>query len=482
MAHDEIALEEPGTAVSHACSGVAVLLGSETEPSSAPQPAWGQIGGPQLGTNAPGGQGQSFQNEDPLALENEFKMRPTLPLRTRRLADSGPKSQESHGAYKQQPWWESSSQPRPLLSGWEGAVKIRRGLAAGGLGKSSTAPARARCTDAPHISCPVCPCDRPVSAGVAEPAARQDRVRGPSAVPREKAGGGLPRLLNPKLRTWPPHLDARRSAPRNPFLGKGSRCPCQPGRERRADQPRVLSSRSFRLSKIPCEPAASKPFAREGVPGRRVGSERKAGRAEGQRRPPRDPVALALGAPGRASHVRCRRRPDSRCFARAATRSPVPCFRTRARGAAATVFKNGEFLRAEFPGPDLPQTTAKTENSGMRRGVEGVWLPRAGGGEALRDRFQRNETEAQAGGQVWASVRGNGALPPRPAHPCFPSPNPSPDAPEIQNRREGLRRATQGPLSAQRISVVCIGWKSREKFWSSGLVPNPCPFSAGRWK
>ena len=37
--------------------GVIVLLGSETEPSFAPQPAWGQIEGPQLGTNAPGGQG-----------------------------------------------------------------------------------------------------------------------------------------------------------------------------------------------------------------------------------------------------------------------------------------------------------------------------------------------------------------------------------------------------------------------------------------
>lgn len=100
----------------------------------------------------------------------------------------------------------------------------------------------------------------------------------------------------------------------------------------------------------------------------------------------------------------------------------------------------------------------------------------------MRARFQRNESEAQAGGQVSASVRGNGALPPRPAHLCFPSPNPSPDAPEIQNLREGLRRATQGPLSAQRISAVCIGWKNREKFWSSGLAPNPCPFSAGRWK
>ena len=49
--------------------GVTVLLGSETEPSSAPQPAWGQIEGLQLGTNAPGGQGQSFQNEgnDPIS-------------------------------------------------------------------------------------------------------------------------------------------------------------------------------------------------------------------------------------------------------------------------------------------------------------------------------------------------------------------------------------------------------------------------------
>ena len=56
----------------------------------------------------------------------------------------GPKSQESHGAYKKQHWWESSSQPRPLLSGWEGALKIRRGLAAGGLGKSSTTRASIR--------------------------------------------------------------------------------------------------------------------------------------------------------------------------------------------------------------------------------------------------------------------------------------------------------------------------------------------------
>lgn len=177
---------------------------------------------------------------------------------------------------------------------------------------------------------------------------------GPSVVGRLAAPG-----------TWGPV-----SSPTRPWRHPGP-IPrvCRP-----PDQPRVLSSRSFRLSKIPCEPAASKPFAREGAPGGRVGSERKAGRAEGQRRPPRDPVALALGAPGRASHVRCRRRPDSRCFARAATRSPVPCFRTRARGAAATVFKNGEFLRAEFPGPDLPQTSAKTENSGVRRGVEGVWL------------------------------------------------------------------------------------------------------------
>ena len=35
--------------------GVTVLLGSEMGPSSAPQLAWGRIGGPQLGTNAPGG-------------------------------------------------------------------------------------------------------------------------------------------------------------------------------------------------------------------------------------------------------------------------------------------------------------------------------------------------------------------------------------------------------------------------------------------
>ena len=214
-----------------------------------------------------------------------------------------------------------------------------------------------------------------------------------------------------------------------------------------------------------------------------MGPEQKAGRAEGQRRPPRDPVFPALGARGRASHVRCRRRHDSRCFTRAATRSPVPCIPTRARGAAGTVFKKGEFLRAEFPSPDVPQTSAKTENSGVRRGVEGVWLQRAGGGEAMRARFQRNESEAQAGGQVWASVRGNGALPPRPAHPCFRNPNPSPDAPEIQNGQEGLRRAAQGPLSAQRISAICIGWRNKEK--SSGPLVwqrTPAPFSAGRWK
>lgn len=125
----------------------------------------------------------------------------------------------------------------------------------------------ARCTDAPPISCPLCRPDRPVSAGVveqegtggpspaplpagleaygkprtdpptwtlgppawgrsqADPAERQGRVRWPSAVPWEKAGGGLPRLFNPKPRAWPPHLDAQRSAPRNPLPGKGSRCP-----------------------------------------------------------------------------------------------------------------------------------------------------------------------------------------------------------------------------------------------------------------
>lgn len=125
----------------------------------------------------------------------------------------------------------------------------------------------ARCTDAPHISCPLCPRDRPVSAAVgeqegtggpppaplpawleaygklrtdpptgtlgppawgrsrADPEERQGRVRGPSAIPREKAGSRLPRLLNPKPRAWPLHLHAQRSAPCNPFPGKGPRCP-----------------------------------------------------------------------------------------------------------------------------------------------------------------------------------------------------------------------------------------------------------------
>ena len=39
-------------------------------------------------------------------------------------------------------------------------------------------------------------------------------------------------------------------------------------------------------------------FAREGAPGRRVGPEQKEGRAEGQRRPPRDP---ATGGPMHAT-------------------------------------------------------------------------------------------------------------------------------------------------------------------------------------
>lgn len=49
---------------------VTVLLGSvPMEPSSAPQPALGPIGGPRLQTNAPSGSGQSFRNEgnDPIS-------------------------------------------------------------------------------------------------------------------------------------------------------------------------------------------------------------------------------------------------------------------------------------------------------------------------------------------------------------------------------------------------------------------------------
>lgn len=56
----------------HSCEpfGVTVLLGSELlEPSSAPQTALAGLGGPQFGTNAPGGWGQSFLNEgnDPIS-------------------------------------------------------------------------------------------------------------------------------------------------------------------------------------------------------------------------------------------------------------------------------------------------------------------------------------------------------------------------------------------------------------------------------
>ncbi|EPY80333.1 hypothetical protein CB1_000843003 [Camelus ferus] len=66
----------------------------------------------------------------------------------------------------------------------------------------------------------------------------------------------------------------------------------------------------------------------------------------------------------RDSHVRHKRLPVSRRFTRAATRSPVPCIPARVRGAAGTVFRNGEFRRAEFSPPDLPQTLANRKSWG----------------------------------------------------------------------------------------------------------------------
>lgn len=147
---------------------------------------------------------------------------------------------------------------------------------------------------------------------------------------------GLPRLPEPKPRAWPSQPDARPAAPPSPSQAKGPGVPCQPWRERDAggkghrDQagtagwdgrpragPGVVArrtapgpgypplvpvghgvasgrlagleaskrapspcSRSFRLNKMPREPAASEPFSREGPPGRRGGSKQ---RPEGRR-------------------------------------------------------------------------------------------------------------------------------------------------------------------------------------------------------
>lgn len=52
---------------------------------------------------------------------------------------------------------------------------------------------------------------------------------------------------------------------------------------------------SFRLNKIPREPAASKPFSCEGPPGRCVGPKQKARGTEGQWWPQGDPAAPDLG-------------------------------------------------------------------------------------------------------------------------------------------------------------------------------------------
>lgn len=122
--------------------------------------------------------------------------------------------------------------------------------------------------------------------------------------------------------------------------------------------------------------------------------EQKAARAEGQRRPPGDPVAPALGACGRASHVRCRRRHDSRCFTRAATRSPVPCIRTGAQGAAGTVFKNGEFCERNSRALTCPKRRPQQKIAGC--GGEGRGFGCRGLAEARRCEPAFNETRAKS--------------------------------------------------------------------------------------
>lgn len=95
----------------------------------------------------------------------------------------------------------------------------------------------------------------------------------------------------------------------------------------------------------------------------------------------------------------------------------------------------------------------------------------------MKARFQRNESEAQAGGWVWASVRGTG-LRRGPLHPCFRSPNPSPDAQRFRSR-EGLRRAARGPVcSADFWSLYRL--ENKEKSSSPPVWQRtPAPFSAG---
>lgn len=141
----------------------------------------------------------------------------------------------------------------------------------------------ARCPDAPHFSCPLCLCIRPVSAGGGEqggtcgPSRRpfpapleafgkpsigpQTRTLGPaawgrsradpaegraavpksSAPPRKKPGGGLRPLPDPKAENLAPSPgcpipQARARAPQSPTpsQAKGPGVPCQPRRERGA--------------------------------------------------------------------------------------------------------------------------------------------------------------------------------------------------------------------------------------------------------
>ena len=189
-----------------------------------------------------------------------------------------------------------------------------------------------------------------------------------------------------------------------------------------------------------------------------MGPEQKARRAEGQRLPPLDAAAPALGGPGpcqpRAAQAMPRFAPfhegghpeSSSLYPRA---PPEPSSKTEN-----CCERNSRALTC--PKSRATQKTVRCGGSQMPGG-------RRGGGSPLSPKRERGQSGrpgrgASAGG---TGLCGRGRPTPGSGRVHPASPPPGRDAPEMQNRGEGLRRAAPGPESAQGISAVFIGWKNK---------------------
>lgn len=186
-----------------------------------------------------------------------------------------------------------------------------------------------------------------------------------------------------------------------------------------------------------------------------MGPGQKARRAEGQRLPPLDAAAPALGGPG-------------------------PC----QPRAAQAMHRFALFHEGGHPEPSSlyprapPEPSSKTENCFERNSraltcpksrptqktvrCGGSQMPgdRRGGGGSPAFTETRARPKREAGWErVWGE-QGSAAAVAEGKRPA--SPPPGRDTPEMQNGGEGLRRAAPGPESAQGISAIFISWKNKD--------------------